>query len=123
MMLIVLFNHININIEMITYCKDKIHKSKKKYEKYETLNTILESIDSIVTIGTTSTSITLSITGLGLIVLPISVGIACTLSIANKLLHKIIMNKHNKYKKHFQKDQKTIKSFDKLYWKSSQDKR
>ena len=27
---------------MITYFKDKNHKSKKRYEKYKTLNTILE---------------------------------------------------------------------------------
>ena len=30
------------------------------------------------------------------------------------------MQKHNKYKKQYEKDQQTIKSFDKLYRKSSQ---
>ena len=72
-------NHINNIKEMITYFKDKNHKSKKKYKNYETLNTVLESVDSVVIIGATSTSITLSVTGIGLIVLPISAGIACTL--------------------------------------------
>ena len=33
----------------------------------------------------------------------------------------MIMNKYNKYKKLYEKDQQTIKSFDKLYRKSSQD--
>ena len=61
------------------------------------MNTILESIDSIVIIGVTSTSITLSITGIGLIVLPISAGVACTLSLGNKVLHKLII-KYKKYK-------------------------
>ena len=114
-------NHINNIKEMITYFKDKNNKSKKKYKNYKTLNTVLESVDSIVIIGATSTSITLSFTGIGLIVLPISAGIACTLSLANKILQKLITNKYSKYKKQYEIDQQTIKSFDKLYRKSLQD--
>ena len=106
---------------MIIYFKDKNNKSKKRYKNYKTLNTILESVDSIVIIAATSTSISLSITGIGLIILPISAGIACSLSLGNKVLHKIIMNKYNKYKKQYGRDQQTIKSFDKLYRKSLQD--
>ena len=114
-------NHINNIKEMMTYFKDKNNKSKKKYKNYKTLNTILESVDSIVIIGATSTSITLSITGIGLNILPISAGIACALSLGNKILHKIIINKYNKYKKQYERDQNTIKSLDKLYRKSLQD--
>ena len=114
-------NHINNIKEMITYFKDKNNKSKKRYKNYKTLNTILESVESIVIIAATSTSITLSITGVGLIILPISAGIACTLSLGNKVLHKLIINKYNKYKKLYERDQQTIKSFDKLYRKSLQD--
>ena len=62
----------------------------------------------------TSTSITLSINGIGLIVLPISTGIACTLSLGNKVLHRIIINRYNKYKKQFDEDEQTIKTSDKL---------
>ena len=114
-------NHIGNIKEMISYFKDKNHKSKRRYKNYKTLNTVLESVDSIVIIGATSTSITLSITGMGLIILPISAGIACTLSLGNKILHKLIINKYNKYKKQYEKDQNTIQSFDKLYRKSLQD--
>ena len=114
-------NHINSIKEMITYFKDKNNKSKKKYKNYKTLNTKLESVDSIVIIATTSTSITLSITGIGVIVLLISACIACTLSLGNKVLHKLIISKYNKYKKQYEKDQQTIESFDKLYRKSLQD--
>ena len=114
-------NHINNIKEMITYFKDKNNKSKKKYKNYKTLNIVLESVDSIVIIAATSTSITLSVTGVGLIILPISAGIACTLSLGNKILHKLIINKYNKYKKQYERDQNTIKSFDKLYRKSLQD--
>ena len=84
---------------MISYFKDKNHKSKKKYKNYKTLNTVLESVDSTIIIAATSTSITLSTTGIGLIVLPLSAGIACALSLGNKILHKLIINKYNKYKK------------------------
>ena len=113
-------NHINNIKEMITYFKDRNNKSKKRYKKYKTLNTKLESVDSIVIIGATSTSITLSVTGVGLIILPISAGIASTLSLGNKILHKLIINKYNKYKKQHERDQQTTKSFDKLYKKSLQ---
>ena len=82
-------NHINNIKEMITYFKDKNHKSKKRYKNYKTLNIVLESVDTIIIIGATSTSITLSITGVGLIILPRSAGIACGLSLGNKILHKI----------------------------------
>ena len=114
-------NHISNIKEIITFFKDKTNKSKKRYKNYKTLNTILESVDSIVIIGSTSTSITLSITGIGLNILPISAGIACTLSLGNKVLHKLIINKYNKYKKLYERDQQTNKSFDKLNRKSLQD--
>ena len=71
--------------------------------------------------GATSTSITLSITGVGLIILPLSAGIARTLSIGNKVLHKLILNKNNRYKKQYETEQLTTKSFEKLYRKSLQD--
>ena len=58
---------------------------------------------------------------MGLIVLPISARIACTLSLGNKVLHKIIINKYNKYKKQYERDQLTKKFFDKLYRKTLQD--
>ena len=114
-------NHINNIEEMVTYFKDKNNKSKKRYKNYKTLNTVLESVDSIVIIAATSTSITMSVTGFGLIILPISTGIACGLSLGNKVLHKLIINKYNKCKKLYERDQNTIKSFDKLYRKSLQD--
>ena len=114
-------NHINNIKEMITYFKDKDNKPKKRYKNYEILNTVLESVDSIVIIGATSTSITLSVTGFCLIILPISARIACTLSLGNKILHRLILNKYNKYEKLYEKDQQTIKSFDKLYRKSLKD--
>ena len=42
-------------------------------------------------------------------------------SLGNKVLHKLDINKYNKYKKQYERDQQTIKSFDELYRKSLQD--
>ena len=64
---------------------------------------------------------TLSIIGIGLVVLTLSAGIVCTLSIGNRVLHKIFMNKYRKHRKQYGKDQQTIKSFDKLNRNSLQD--
>ena len=125
-------NHINNIKEMITYFKDKNkksntyfkdenNKSKKKYKKYKTITTILKSYDTFVNIATTSSSITLSLTAIGLIVIPISTASACALSIGNKVLYEVIINKFIKYKKLYEGDQQTINFFDKLYRKSLQD--
>ena len=54
-------NSINNNKEMITYFKDKNHKSKKKYKKYKWLTTIVNTFDTFVFIATTSSCITLSL--------------------------------------------------------------
>ena len=114
-------NHINNIKEMITYFKEKKNKPKKKYKKNETLTTILNSFDTFVIIATTSSSITLSLRGLGLIVIPVSTASACALSIGYKVIYEIIINKDNKYKKQYEKDQQTIKSSDKLYRNYLQD--
>ena len=106
---------------MITYFKGKNHKPKNKYKLRKNLNIILESLDSIVIFEATSTSITSSVIGIDLIILPISAGIACTLSLGNKVLHNLIVSKYNKDKTQYQKGQQTIKFFDKLYRKTLQD--
>ena len=85
------------------------------------LNTILESVDTIVIIGATTKSETLSVIGVGLILVPISAGVACALSLANKVLHTTILNNFNKYKKQYEKYSQTILSIDNLYRKTSQD--
>ena len=95
-------NHISNIKEMIIYFKDRNNKCKKRYENYKSLNTKLESVDSIFIIGAT---LTLSTTGIGLIILTISSGIACTLSLGIKILHIIIINKYNKYRKQYERDQ------------------
>ena len=75
----------NIN-EMIRYFKDENNKSKKNFKKYNLITTFLKSFDTVVIIATTSSSIALSVTGFGIIAIPISAATACGLSIGNKII-------------------------------------
>ena len=102
------FNNSNINIKMIAYFIDKIYKSKKKNKKYKTRTTKLKSFDTIVIIATTSGSITLSPTGFGLLVIPISRSIACRITISNEVIYEILLQKYNKYKKQYDKDNELL---------------
>ena len=63
--------------EMITYFKDKINKSKNKFKNYKMITTMIKQLYSFNTIATTSSSITLCLTGIGLIAIPISTATAC----------------------------------------------
>ena len=102
---------------MITDFKDKNHKSKKKYKKYITLTTILKSFHTFLIIATKSSSTTLSPTGNGLTILPISTAIVWRLSIGIKVIYEIVMQRYKKYRKHYEKRQQ----INKLYRKSFQD--
>ena len=85
---------VNIFEELFTCLKAKNRKSKKNCKNHKTLTLILESVDTIAIIGSTTTSVKLLATGFGLIVVPMSAGISCTLSLGNKVLHKILLNKY-----------------------------
>ena len=86
---------------MFTYLKDKNNKSKKNSKTYEMLTTLLKSSHTIVIIATTSSAITLSVTGIGLIAIPSSAETTCGLSIASEDIYYIVMQKYNKYKKQY----------------------
>ena len=79
-------NHINNIKEMNNHFKDKNNKAKKKYQKYKPTTTILKSFATFAIIATTSSSIPLSPTGIGLIVILISTALACALSIGHKVI-------------------------------------
>ena len=89
--------------EMITYLKDENRKSEKKYKTYETLISMLDLVDTVVIIGSTTTTLTVSITGIGLINVPISAGKASSLSLVKKILYQIILKKYKKCRKQYQR--------------------
>ena len=57
----------------------------------------------------------LLINGFGSKVVPTSAGLACTQSLGNKVVHKILLNKFFLYKRQSEKDKQTIKSFDDVF--------
>ena len=103
------FNKSNINnLEMITYFEDINHKSEKKLKNHTTRASLLESVETVILFASKTTSVSSTLTGVDLIVVPISAAIACALSLGNKVLHNIILNEKKKYKKQLGKDQQTI---------------
>ena len=60
-------------------------KYKQKYTKYKLINNLINSLDGIIVIGTTSASFTLSITGVDIIVVPITAGVGCATGILVKI--------------------------------------
>ena len=60
---------------------------------------MLESVKTSVNVGSITTSVSLSVTGVGLKVVPLSAGIPCDLSLDNNVLHQIKLHKFNNYKK------------------------
>ena len=85
------------------------------------LSKIFESFGTFGITATTSSSITLSLTGISSTVIPISTGIACGLKFSKKVIDEIVLPKNIKYKKQDEKDQQTIKPFEKFYRKKFQD--
>ena len=55
------------------------------------VTTALKSFDTFAFVDTTSSCITLSVTGIGLIVVPITAATAYGLSISNKIKYEITM--------------------------------
>ena len=94
--------------EIITFFKEKNNKSEKRSRKYKTLTTILKSFDLFVFIATTSSSITLSFTGIGFLALAVLTATVCGLSIGNNVIYEVIKNKYKKYKKQNEKINKQL---------------
>ena len=88
---------------MTTYFRDKKYKLQRKYQKNKMLTTIFKPLDTFIIIATTSSSFSLSFTVNGLIVIPMSTGIAFGLTISNKVIYEIVIEKititKNKIKK------------------------
>ena len=56
----------------------------------------------------------MSLTGFGIKIIPISSSISSGLAVGTKVIYEINMKKYNIFKKQYQKNQQTNKSFDKL---------
>ena len=88
------FNNSIQNISlMMKYYEMEENKNKKKYTKYNLINYLINSTDGLIIIGTTSASVTLSITGEGIIVVPITAGVGCATGILVKICSRYLKKK------------------------------
>ena len=110
----------NINL-MMKYYEMEEKKYKQKYNKYKLINNLINSLDGIIVIGTTSASISLSITGVGIIVVPIAAGVGCTTGILVKICSSYLTKKEQNYKLKYTIIQKTLDDFRQLYVTSLKD--
>ena len=101
--------------------KWKKKKYKQKYNKYKLINNLINSLDGIIVIGTTSASISLSITGVGIIVVPIAAGVGCATGILVKICSSYLKKKEQNYKIKYTFIQKTLDDFRQHYITSLKD--
>ena len=106
---------------MMKYYELVEKKYKQKYAKYKLINNLINSLDGIIVIGTTSTSVTLSITGVGIIVVPITAGVGCATGILVKICSSYLKKKEQSYKSKYAIIQRTLDDFRQLYVTSLKD--
>ena len=116
------FNNSIQNISlMMKYYELEEKKYKQKYTKYKLINNLINSLDGIIVIGTTSASISLSITGVGIIVVPITAGVGCATGILVKICSSYLKKKEQSYKLKYAIIQKTLDDFRQLFTTSLKD--
>ena len=116
------FNNSIQNISlMMKYYEMEEKKYKQKYNKYKLINNLINSLDGIIVIGTTSASISLSITGVGIIVVPIAAGVGCATGILVKICSSYLKKKEQNYKIKYTIIQKTLDDFRQHYITSLKD--
>ena len=65
--------------------------------RFKLLSTILKSVDTLVNFATTSNSVTLSLIVIGLIVILVSTGVACGLTVGNEVIYEIVIQNMRKF--------------------------
>ena len=109
----------NISIQnislMMKFYESEETKYKKKYTKYKLINNLINSTDGLIIIGTTSASVTLSNTGVGIIVVPITAGVGCASGILVKICSSYLKKKEQNYKLKYTIIQKTLDDFRQLF--------
>ena len=110
----------NISLIMKYYELEEI-KYQKKYTKYKLIINIINSTDGLIIIGTTSASVTLSNTGVGILVVPITAGVGCATGILVKICSRYLKKKDRNYKLKYTIIQKTLDDFRQLFTTSLKD--
>ena len=116
------FNNSIQNIKDIqNFYNHEAKKYKKKSKTYKIINGLIQSIDGVLLLGVSSTAITLSVTGVGLIVVPIASGIGAGVSIISKILNEYLKRKEQHNIKEYTLAGRTPNDFCKLHSKCLED--
>ena len=117
-------NSFNNSTQNIKNIQNSYNHEARKYKKntttYKIINGLIQSIDGVLLLGVSSTAITLSVTGVGLIVVPIASGIGAGVSIISKILNEYLKRKEHNIKKYTLAG-RTLHDFCKLHSKCLED--
>ena len=91
------FNHSIRNEDNKKFFNHEGRKNKNKSKTFKIINAIINSVDGVLILSVSSTCVTLSITGVGLVVVPIARGIGAGLCIFSKTAGEYLKGKeqHN----------------------------
>ena len=90
-------------------------KYKKKHAKCKLIRNLINSTDGLIIKGTTSASVTLSITGVGIIVVPITAEVGCATGILVNICSSFLKKKEQNYKLKYTIIQKTLDDFRQVF--------
>ena len=106
---------------MMKFNEIEEEKYKKKYTKYKLINNIINSTDGLIIIETTSASVTLSITGVGNVVVPITAGVGCATGILVEICSIFLKKKEQNNKHKYGMIQKTLVDLRQVFTTSLKD--
>ena len=116
------FNNSIQNIKDIkNFYNHEAKKYKKKSKQYKLINCLIQSVDGVSILAVSSTCVTLSITGVGLVVVPVASGIGAGLCIISKLLGEYLKRKEQHNLKKYTLVGRTLHDFCKLHSKCLKD--
>ena len=120
-------NSFNNSIQKIkdiqNFYNHEAKKYKKKSKQYKLINCLIQSIDGVSVFGVSSTCVTLSVTGVGLVVVPIASGIGAGLCIISKIAGEYLKRKEQHNIKKYTLAGRTLNDFCKLHSKFLEDKK
>ena len=116
------FNNSIQNIKDVrNFYNHEAKKYKKKSKQYKLINCLIQSVDGVSVLGVSSTCVTLSATGVGLVVEPIASGIGAGLCIISKIAGEYLKRKEQHNIKKYTLAGRTLNDFCKLHSKCLED--
>ena len=116
------FNNSNLKKDNKNIYYHEAKKYKKKSKTCKSTNGLIQFTDGVLVLGVSSTCITLSVTRVGLVIVPIASGIGAGVCIFSKFDDESLKKKQHKMKK-FTLAGGTLNNFRKLHIKCLEDKK